>query len=91
MGETWKCLETQARETLECSRQSSVGNHEDNTEVQNINRNADSKNCSQEALNGNENSVGDWTRAHEFKFWQRTLLSIHALRVCVRLNFKLAN
>lgn len=61
MGETWKCLAIQARETLECYKQSSVGNHEDriSTEVQNINRNADSKNCSHEASNGNENSVGE--------------------------------
>lgn len=59
MGETRKCLEIQARETLECYKQSSVGNHEDSTEVQNTNRNADSKNCSHEASNEYENSVGD--------------------------------
>lgn len=89
MGETWKSLEIEAREVLECCKQSSVGNHEGCSEVQNTNRNADSKNGCHEASNGNDDSIGDWTRGQEFKFWQRTLHSI--LRVCVRPNFKLTN
>jgi hypothetical protein len=56
---------------------------------QNADRITDSEDCAHEAPDGNEGSIGSWTRCYLCTFWQRTCLHfVRALRLCVRLDFK---
>jgi hypothetical protein len=58
-------LKRHARESLERYKQSSVGNSGGNLE-QNTNMNLDSIHCARKISDGNENSVGKWTRDYSY-------------------------
>jgi hypothetical protein len=54
----WKSLEKGDRESLECCKQSLMGNSSGSSEDQSANRNTDSKDCAHEVSDGNKDSTG---------------------------------
>jgi hypothetical protein len=55
VGGIWKHLELQARENLECCKQSLVGDSGGNSEDEN----ADRKHCAHEVSDRNKDSIGN--------------------------------
>jgi hypothetical protein len=64
VGEIWKSLEMHAREALECSMQSLMGDPGGSSQDQSANRNVDSEVCAPEVSDGNKDSIGYWTTGH---------------------------
>jgi hypothetical protein len=89
--EVWKSVEKQARESLECCKQSLSKKKLSKCSVhQKASRNADNKDCTHELSYGNKDCTGIGLETMHVIFWQRTCLCfVHAPRLHRRLNLNM--
>lgn len=91
MGGIGRSLEKCAREVPRCHHQSLMSNASQSSQEWNADRNVDNEAQAHEVSDGYENCIGNRARVMHVVFQQRIFCFICVLRLCEKLNLKMAD